>query len=486
MTDTANTLGFTNARGLCCCGQAGCRALPRCPVLTACPSVGSLLPVAYTASSSFATLEIMDLLVTTPIARGVMLGFRFYPHADGYNSAAASAVAFSLDASLAAGDVVRLARNAVSGTDLILDPAGAATTIGHATTVPSITAISSCMVYWAPNLQTLRGISWIGLRDTAVAPVTEPIPPPTSVVPCQFAFFVDRYTAAQGYVFYDPSAYVPNIPGTWINAWQVLKFSAGWVAADAAVDAYAATVDAATDVLYVSLTPGQLTAVAYRPYDFAAAPAFAAQLVLVLTSCVPPGTVVYITGNDWGGTSVGVADAWFVWTSPPTTFLPPGTVVDITNLLPPPSASAPTASVGTMALGAGHAAVAPNTDITAFTAYSASVADSANHPVAAVYPCAYRGIIAAGLQPGMSILQTPWPDCSAILSFQTCKRICDWPCEQTVLNRTAPVRWLLQPTPSFVQCGPSCPVCCVQKNYLPSVVNPTVPIVTGCGCQPRR
>lgn len=465
MSGVSNSLGFKGVRGLCDCGSGSCRGScgSTCAPATACPSAGSLLPVAYSTSLE----EVMDLLVTREIAAGVALGFRFYPQNDGYMSFASSAVSFILNTSLAAGNFVRLLRGAAGGMVLQWrESGGAFATLGLASTLPNIGANYSCFIYWAPNFQTLSGVASIGLVDGGV----DPIPPPPEALSCAYQIIADVPTGTNNYIYYNSAANRRAIPADWPKAWQVLKWGAGWTAAEDPGTAYDTTVYDAEEELYIAPEPGQLSAIAYRPYDSVGAPGFGGQWAWMATQPIPPGTLVYIKANDWV-TGATVLDANWSWTSPSTAYLPAGTVIDITGL-----GTAVAASIGTAATIA-----VPAGDLTAFTAYTADTLPTTT-PITATLPCAYRGLVPECLVPGLTILARPWPDCSSILALQTCRRVCDWQVELVRINSACPVRWIIQTLPSYVTCLKGCPQCCQDKLILPSTYPTTVPILGGCGC----
>jgi hypothetical protein len=432
----------------------------------------------------------MDLLVTRDLYRGTIIAFRFYPHDDGYLSFQSSSTAFPLSAPVTAGSFLRLRRGPGTTMELCTRTVTETTwtVSATATTRPAIPPYASCMVYSVPTCGAVEALSFIGVVD---ADGVEPIPPPTTVLPCQFAIIVDLFAPAVDgdyYVYYRNGSL--GIMGSWCAAWQLLKWPAlgAWVAAGAdEVDPNAEYNDNVTlleNRLSVVLTPGQVTPIAYRPYNFVDAPAFAAQWALVCTRTIPANTEIYIVPNRWLET-VSKDDAWWVWSSSWDT--PAGTVIDLTGLGPAPMFGSPSASVGGIST---LPARATGVDVLAFTAFSvafttAAPADDAHRavPITATYSCSYRGEKPANLQPGVAMLRQPWPTCASILPVSSCGRVPLVTASAAALNNMCPVRWVLQVLPTFrIQlpgdaaacaggCGTGHCTCCTTAAALPSTVS---------------
>lgn len=415
-----------------------------------CPRAGSVLVTAYAcplpgdAPGPLADdTPVLSALVTTPLRRGTVLGFRFYPHGENYLSAAASAVTFAIGADVPAGTALTLRTTppsyAYAGMLLLSRARGAASSalLGATGSRPVLAVHSSVFVYWAPRYSHVEPISALGVLSAAGAPVL----PPSSVLPCKYAITTldpggGAGDAAGQFVYSTATA----VPGAWTHAWQVLKWGVEAQWATAPIADYSADVEAVEDARHVQLQPGQLVAIAYKPYEFDVAPAFPGQLVLVVTREVAPGTVARVRGGPWDDSGA----AHWVWTAPPTCALLPGTVIDMGGLRP---SMLPTVNIGSIAPGD---AVPEITD--SFLEFTVFSDDGA---VTGVYPCSYFGAVPSQLVPGVSILATPWPDCASILSVPCCcSRVASWECFVLQLQRACPTRWLCQPLPSFSDAPP--------------------------------
>jgi hypothetical protein len=459
-------------------------------------------------------VPVMDLLVTTDIASQVNIGFKFYAITDVYTSPRASTVVFPTTRVLNQGGFLRLSYNTATGVGMKLlyrapyaanqEDGAQWSQVGYSTTSIGLAAYSgaSCFVFYTPSFQSVVGISALTFRRHVIPPpdseavevVTTGTPPPTCVVPCQFSFLVDYQTRESTPIIYTYAEAVTPM-GAWVNAWQQLKWgpSTRWrTHADPAPSAYPTTVDALEEEATLVLQPGQLTAVAYRPYEVENG-AFGGQWVLVATKPIPPHTRVFISINDWrddmdifGPNFQTIA---YIWTSPPGAgaTLPPGTVVDLTGL----GTAFVHASIGTLQLGRdapGSGSTLPM-DIYAYTAYcgrevSGSEEDPEDlvvtgvHAVTATYPCSYEGNVPLCLIPGRDMLSRPWPDCPAILPVSACTRVGNWACEQLVLNTSCPVLWTTQPVPAFRPPPSACSAssCCCGPAPRPATVG------WGVGC----
>lgn len=438
---------------------------------TSCPVAGSLLPIAYITSGVLTEENLLDLLVTTNITAGVVLGFRFFPGTEGYQSRYSSSVSFVLPQNILAGGFLRLRYDA-PGVVLLYKANGSVpewATIGNATQAPALTANCSCLVYWSPDKCTTGGIAFIGIRtaETVTLENAAPVPPPCSVVPCEFQIVrpapggPSTWIALQDYV----------VPGKWINAWQIAKWSSGWTDGDPT--GYELVVDNLEATLHVSLQPGQLIPVAFKPY-LSAEPtsSFGGEWALVVTEPIPANTSFYLFSNAWD-LDEARDNLTVRWTT--RTCVPAGTVVDIVGF----GTNAWRASIG-------HITVImpglPAGDIYGLTAYTAE-----GHAITATYTCVYEGPVPTDLIPGVSMPARPWPNCASILPTSPCHRVCNWLCERVLLNALTPKRWITQPLPAFLACKPRCSLCCVQKMTLPSTCPATTPIMSdGGGCRTGR
>jgi hypothetical protein len=473
-----------------------------------CPCVGSVLVTAYacltpgggTPGPLVDDALVLSALVTKPLRRGTALGFRFYPHDENYLSVHASAVTFTLSTDIPAGSALTLQANSgtpSAGMELFSrPPAGTparpvwpGALVGRAGSRPAIGVYFSVFVYWSPSYARVEGISALGLVTGAGGGFLSPVPvlPPTSVVPCKYAFAVPA-PSGPDFVF----SLARAIPGTWRHAWRVLKWDTQSMWDKSVnVDFYNPNVGDVEDERYVQLQPGQLAAVAYKPYDYDAAPAFSGQLVLVTTELVPAGTVAFIRGGSWPASNSSPARsmAHWVWTAPTSCALLPGTVIDIGGLRP---GSVGTVNIGTMS--AGELIPGLTESFFAYTVFSAAPAPSLYSnfmAVTGVYPCAYMDTVPHDLVPGVSILSQPWPDCAAILSLPCCNTVDNWACFALQLQHACATRWLCQPLPAFgaSPCGTcgTAPCCCGGASRTPYASFPATAraVVRPCCGMPR-
>ena len=433
----------------------------------------TLVGPTVTEDNVWTHANVMDLLVTTNLAAGVNLGFRWYAHTDVYNSAHASTVIFATTRVLRAGGFLRLVYNTVTGIGmkLLYRPPYAVTAfgppadplwteVGYSTSAIGLLNFyaASCLVFFAPNMQSLVGLSAMVFT---VGEGGVGNPPPQSVVPCQYVFA--PYVYGPGLVFVHAEEIRPQ--GAWRNLWQVLKWGPGstWrVAVDS--NDYELVMAEHEDRAYLGLLPGQLSPVAYRPYDVENG-SFGGEWVLVATKPIPAQTSVCIAVNDWRPDGCDYflfeENIAYLWTSPVCWDLPAGTVIDLTGL----GTSCVRASVGTIAINPvwsvnGQVVDGP-IDLYAYTAFSTLVGvdeedgkflvedSEAGHAITGTYPCSYTGVIPKCLVLGRDLPATPWPDCPSILPINSCRHVSNWPCEQLALNNTCPVRWLCQPVPVF-------------------------------------
>jgi hypothetical protein len=379
----------------------------------------------------------MTLLVTTPIQRDVVLGFRFYPENESYLSPRSSTVTFVLRSSLKPGQTVQLENG---GKTLTLQkPTGPSYVLGSSVTPPIVRARASCFIFWVPyrNAQP-AGIAAIGFDAAHL--------PPPCILPCEWTTRVNvplEPDAALHYMVYGNYNRL-SIPSAWIHAYQLFKYAGArqWTAVDAAT--YDADVAYLRDNLYISLVPAQLLPIAYRPHDVENA-AFAGTLVLVVTECIPATTQVWVVPNCSDETNVR-GEALWLWTSPNCDMVP-GSVVNLTGLgwhHTPAASRGCVESIGTWPL--------EDFDITAFTLYSLpheATNDDVSHAITALYPCSYACPIPTILIPGTSMAASPWPDCASILPIDFCRSVNNWKCDRLRLLFLCPERWLCQPLPKF-------------------------------------
>jgi len=449
---------------------------------------GALLPLAFAPTAVRDDTPVLDVLVTCAFPRSTALGFRFYPHDAPYTSSLSSSVTFVLAAALLPGDVLRVQASEAPLTRMYLyrrhiGGPGAPTAwerIATAATRPVILDNASVFLYCAPCVSSVVGIAALGVTTTVDEVDVPPVLPPVCAVPCKYAFAVPApVNLVTQFVLYiagndGETLARAGIPAAWKSAWQLLRWNvaASWQN-EALIENYTSLVDAAEAALYVACVPGQLTVLGYKPYDYEAAPAFPAQLALVLTRPVPAGTTVFIRAGEWAppvypAPAHSVAN-WLWYCDAP---LPAGAVLDFTGLAPGVVASV---SVGVVA--AGSAVLPAATSFSAFTVFSTSekagvAEDTRWYAVTGVYTCAYAGPVPPELQPGVSILSRPWPDGGALLSVPTCpRRVTSWAVEQLVLNNACTRTWLCSGLPSFYSvctpcdtgsCGCVCACACAS------------------------
>lgn len=396
---------------------------------------GALLPIALKAADI--TNHVIDVLVTRDFPPGSTIGFRFFNHAVGYNSKYASGVSFVVPSALYAGTFLRL-RLDVGFTLLegvVPGSAGGPILLATSPTQPGIPAtLPSCFVYGGCG----EPIAAIGFIDGEGGYAVLPTP---DILPCQYVLQVpapleegDLYSAisvAEGGTL---------VPGSWSNAWQVVKWGPPWVHG---ID-YALHVDLVEASMVIAMNPGQVIPIGFRPYEPSApgGAALGAEWVLVVIHPIPAGTTMNLHVNDWEG----VYAQAYTWSTAKT--LCPGTVLDFTGL----GTAAPWVSVGQVRPGTD----VPGSDvpITSITAYF-----DFDHPITATYTCSYQGRLPGRLVPGVAIKATPWPDCATLIDCMPkgCRSVCNWPMEALGLNTYACyLAWVCQPVPAFLvnACGP--------------------------------
>ncbi len=436
---------------------------------SSCPVPGSLLPIAFITSGVLANENLMDLLITTNIAAGVVVGFRFFPNTEGYLSRYSSSVSFVLPQNILAGGFLRLIYDA-PGVALLYKAIGSEVawiTIGTATQAPALTANCSCLVYSSPNKCAVEGISFIGIRTSEAIDGTSPVTPPCCVVPCEFQTVQPAPADPDTFIVLHGS----TVPGNWRKAWQILKWGSGWTSGVPA--AYEGLLTALEAALHVSLEPGQLIPVAFKPYRSAPeTSSFGGEWALVVTEAIPANTSFYMYANAWDPTDAE-DNLTLRWST--RVCVPVGTVIDIVGF----GTNAFRASFGSITVTAPGL---PSGDIYGLTAYTEE-----GNGITALYTCVYEGPIPACLVPGVSMPARPWPNCPSILPASACRRVCNWLCERALLNSQTPHRWVTQPVPAFAACSPKCNLCCIKKMTLPSTCPATTPIMSnGGGCRSGR
>lgn len=425
---------------------------------TGLPIPGALQPIAYQYKhQSDEDAIVMDLLVTSYIKQNVVIGFRFFPRAEGYRSQFSSTVTFCLLTSLLPGQYVRLAKN---GSELHLFENADVTAVpklaGKATTPPFVRDYASALVFWTPALNTVDAIAFIGFRVQVAASAEDaeiaddesaydylmPVPPPTDVLPCQFSTVVTLYmnvTSELHLVAY--SGKRTGIPGHWIDAWKILKLGGRNEWQPVPQIKYEETIDALRATLFVALNPGQVIPVAYRPYnplDYG----FAAQLSLMVTEAIPPNAYFWVAPNCSSVDTVRSGPVW-KWVAPCDKPVLPGMVIDLTGLGLDKNAHA---NIGTLYVMGTWPVV--DFAITSFTVYAYSEnasTDATIYPVTAVYTCGSDCHLPLGLTPGQTVSALPWPACGAIIPLDCTRPVADWGVQRQIIANSQTERWLCQP-----------------------------------------
>jgi len=454
-------------------------------------TAGALMPVAFwvrTVPSSADLVPVMDLLVTQCVAAGTVVGFRFYPLDEPYNSPFSSAVSFPVTRILKPGAYLRLQwTGSGTGMELLYRTTidGDWARVGVASTPPAFANYASCMVYFAPCYQTVDAVSaiCISVANLDGELLFTGVQPPVCVLSCQYVVAVQVDVDWLGeevepVVMVAADGVRGGVPGAWGAAWVVLKWGRPWV--PYTLLALQEGQVGLSVGLYLALVPGQFLPVAYRPYS-PDLPAFGAQWVLVATRPIPAGATFAICVTDWvEGIIPADRDPAYLWTA--TCDVCAGTVIDLTGLGRPGCAAA---TVGTIEEGSG----APDgtLPLTAFTAYVPE--DGAG--ITATYTCAYLGDVPGCLLPGTSMAAVPWPDCATILAFLTAPAgltARDW---RTRILTSCFQAWIIQPVPTFLgpvgggPCGAGCTTSCACARPLPSTVgvSPAAAMFgSGCWC----
>ncbi len=448
---------------------------PRATMATAASLWGALLPVAFRVGApgpSLDSLYLLDALVTTPLAAGTYLAFRYFPPAEGYTSTSALSVGFPLPRQVGPGDVLRLqALPAGGGTALLLVQygslceAGSAVSTTLATTTTSFTTGVlgwSCFLYAVPAARQccarLQAIAAVAAVDV-VGPTGAGLPP-QAVLPCQFTLGPATALVPAGAMVALPLDAPAALPGAWRSgAWQTLKYATWGYDASAGNAAFTGPAAALEASLYIAPTPGALVPIAFRPH-FEGVPG-TAQLAVVATTTIPAGTRVYVSGE-----AAAVPVPYWLWTAPTDADVPPGTVILWSNLSVVTGSQTPAASIGTMQYVLAAPPPTPDPDLTEFTVFTmdACVLEdplATSRFITAVYTCARRAGVGLppGLTAGTDMPAAPWPAAASILPLAAscCAlpvALASWPCVRTTLSRVRPCAWSCQQLPAFSSPGP--------------------------------
>jgi hypothetical protein len=428
--------------------------------------LGFLQPVAYAPQTSgIANGPVADFLVTDCIRAGTLVSFRFYPQAADYLSFMSSTVSFVLAVHLTPGMFVRLTNNTADST-MTLTYRAAPTPTVPTSTFNLASSVSNAIVFSPTStcyvfLQNDCPVCAIGIESGGYTPIFPP------VLPAQYTVtaIVDTPSADNWYVYFEPSETVSYyIPENWRNAWQTVRPKFAWaqVYNPDAPASYDSDVRAAEDALRIRLTPGQLTAIAFKPYAVGGA---AGVWSVLITSAIPANTQVQFSPTNWSDVLAAVAvddpiPDLYTWSSGEQP-LPAGTVVTFQNLGGLYSVCVSVGTV-TVANGTSVAIVA----LTAFTVQEGGLCPL--YPCAATYTADYDDEIPAELLPGVYIRKNLWPSGASILS--SAPAYCSKECNPTILSMTANAtclsKWITQPTPSsYPTCikrpcgGPTCLSC---------------------------
>ena len=376
---------------------------------------GLLLPLAYAPvnGSGSTALPVLDCLLTGCLSPGTQLNFRFYPQDQSYQSPLSVLVPFLVGPQLlTAGTFVRLTWDGVTTLQFQL----AARTRGGSwapaalSNAPQVgfSSTASCFVFLGGGGVPFTPLTAIGLSLPSSS--SPPLLPPPAVLPCQYAFARQAVPPLAALAYFSgnlqvgaPSPADLAVPGSWAAAWQLLQWTNGWAAADAATG-FLSIVDATEDALYVRMTAGQLLPVAFSPYDPVAAPGVPGAAGFVVAQTLPPSTTVLLWCNAWSARPSPGTAYHYAWTSSPAGDTPAGTVVTLRGL----------GGAGSFALSATTGLLSPGTvlppaeALTCLTLFCASGADGP-YPVTALPTCAYADEVPAGLVPGLNMRATPWP-----------------------------------------------------------------------------
>lgn len=429
---------------------------------------GTLLPVAFRlrngGAPSTAALALVDFLVTAKVPMGTALSFRWYPSLQGYQSADSVTLAFSVTAAIPAGTFLRVQRVAAPGTGTILlwqqyaqgSPV-APVQVGATPVVLGDGALGwSCFGFCTPRPRSACCAPIQALCAVAgQAPGADLYLPPTCLLPCQFAIVpTTAVSPASDFV----SVPLGAVPGAWYTGgWQAVKYTP-WSQYQEPAFPYGLVAAADQATGYIAPNPGAVVPVAFRPH--AAQSPCPAQLVLVVTETLPAGTVLQVSATA----ETPPMTACWMWTSPATCDLPPGTVIDMNNLSVLGGAAPPAVSVGTL-----QALLSLDEDIalTEFTVFSEQLVggpeSNTQRYVTALYTCARPpGIpLPPCLVAGTSAPAAPWPASPTISTAAVAaatapcnRRSVPWLCRRLRLLTACVVPWVCQPVPWFPVADP--------------------------------
>jgi len=413
------------------------------------PTAGSLIPVALRSRFSSTQQEVLRAVVTTPISKGTVLGFRFFGPTEGYLSPMAVPLNFALEVDIEPGQFIQIQRLAPGfGTALmaVTFPTPCAepimTLLGRTVTelTDAVTG-ASCYLYWSPPP---------GCKEAALVPIAAiagpgidagSFLPPPCVLPCKFAI-VPGVTHIDGDYVVLSDKRGCGVPGTWYEgAWQLSKAHPWACLLDADLP-WTLAVDSLCSQMYTVPRPGALVPIGVRPH--VADSPFVAQLVLVATAPISSGTRIQVTAQCTYNSAT--PQAYWQWTA--VGDVAPGTVIDMAglSLLPGVQPSVNTGIIARVpAAGDDDGSVA----FTDFTVFVQSPCDpEARHNVTALYTCARPpGVpLPLGLSAGASMPTSPWPGLQPALVPLTVKPEA-WPMAVFPLCAATPVPWISQPTP---------------------------------------
>jgi hypothetical protein len=420
------------------------------------PSAGSVLPVAQRVAfgGSSNGQQVLRCVVTTTIAAGTVLGFRFFVPTNGYMSPFATTITFATAGVLLPGDFIEVVRSAPgSGTVLnrIRYPTpcadGEQATIGSTVTdLLDTIAGNSCYMYWSPNKCAAPDVALAVVTGTGPGASDPVFLPPPCALPCQYVVSpsVSPDPPVDFVVLGSGGAKGGAIPGLWKDAWQLCRYRA-WVGYQEPATAWDVVVDALSAGLYIAPPPGALIPLGVKPH--LAGSSFMAQLVLVATTVIPAGTTLQLTAS----VAVDPLPYW-AWTAPADADVPAGTVLNFAGLGLVPAAF-PWVNIGTVVR---VPTTDPDTaDLTDFTVFSINPCDAANVEgrtyVTALYTCARPtgSVLPPGLTVGVDMPCAPWPAPCASIVAVTGVRPESWPMAAWALNHAKPVAWSWQPVPVF-------------------------------------
>jgi len=400
---------------------------------------GLLEPLAYAPYNSGPNGgPVIDLLVTGCVRFGSTISFKFYPNGESPFSPFATTVSFILGVNLFAGQFIRLVNNSTDSLmSLVYRSKGAPNfnLAAGASVNIAFSPYSTCYVF----VQKESPVCAIGVVNLSLGfPIF-----PANLLP-QYTVTATLANSSSDFVYVQNDGDPIYIPANWTNAWQVIRPTDNWL--EAGLVNYAADVKAVEDELTICLLPGQLTAIAFRPYTETVGSVWTAGIwSLLVTSAISPNTIVYLVGNSWASFLM-THDPWFTWTSGANE-IPTGTVITFSNL---GSEYIPCASVGTIVTSGG---LLPD-PIVALTAVSVYVDSDRIYTSAGTYTADYDGTYPNDLVFGATIRACLWPSGASIITPSLdCKKECNPTILSLVANSKTLVKWIAQPIPS------SYPIC---------------------------